>query len=148
MVGGGAETDCEGGSGGGDAKGYLFKLHQHTCSLCTPYRPGMQDKRTKSASESSSCPIKLLFLRHLATFPSKKSKNRPNGMNASAAHRLPSSPGAPAMYRMEEKMDMTPQRPLSSVIRSARCSARMRLKWPVSSLRRVVCLSTTTGVEG
>lgn len=46
------------------------------------------------------------------------------------------------MYRMDEKMDKTPHRPLSSVIRSARCSARMRLKCPVSSLRRVVCLST------
>lgn len=44
---------------------------------------------TKSARESNSCPIKLLFFLHLATFPSMKSKNNPNGMKANAAQRLP-----------------------------------------------------------
>lgn len=42
---------------------------------------------------------------------------------------------------MEEKTDMMPQKPLSSVMRSARCRARMREKWPVSEERRVFCLS-------
>jgi hypothetical protein len=45
----------------------------------------MVDSRTKSARESSSCPIILLFLRQRATFPSMKSKNRPNGRKAKAA---------------------------------------------------------------
>lgn len=44
---------------------------------------------TKSARESNSAPIKLLFLRMRATMPSKKSKKRPNGMNPRAAHTLP-----------------------------------------------------------
>lgn len=46
------------------------------------------DVCTKSARESSSCPIRLLFFLHLATFPSMKSKNRPNGMNAKAYQRF------------------------------------------------------------
>ena len=50
---------------------------------------------TRSAKESSSCPIKLLFFLHLATFPSMKSKNRPNGMKASAAQRLACADGGP-----------------------------------------------------
>lgn len=41
---------------------------------------------TRSAKESSSCPIKDDFLRHLATRPSMKSKKRPNGINTRAAH--------------------------------------------------------------
>jgi hypothetical protein len=43
--------------------------------------------RTRSASESSSCPINEDFLRHRAILPSMKSKNRPKGMNPRAAHR-------------------------------------------------------------
>lgn len=42
-------------------------------------------KRTRSARESSSWPIMLLFLRHRATFPSMKSKNKAKGRKASAA---------------------------------------------------------------
>lgn len=41
---------------------------------------------TRSAKESSSCPIKDDFFRHLATRPSMKSKKRPNGIKISAAH--------------------------------------------------------------
>lgn len=47
---------------------------------------------------------------------------------------------------MEEKTDMMPQKPLSSVMRSARCRARMREKWPVSEERRVFCLSVEVRV--
>lgn len=35
--------------------------------------------------------------------------------------------------------------PLSSVIRSARCMARIREKWPVSEERRSFCLSYAVG---
>lgn len=66
---------------------------------------------TKSARESSSCPIRLLFFLHLATFPSIKSKNRPNGMKANAAQRFACEVGGPRQYRIEEKTDMTPQKP-------------------------------------
>jgi hypothetical protein len=34
---------------------------------------------TRSASESSSCPIMLLFFLQRATLPSRKSKKRPKG---------------------------------------------------------------------
>jgi hypothetical protein len=44
---------------------------------------------TRSASESSSAPIKLLFPLHLATMPSKKSNKRPNGISARAVHKWP-----------------------------------------------------------
>ena len=50
-------------------------------SLCNLYAI----KLTKSASESSSAPILLLFFLQRATMPSKKSKNRPKGMKARAA---------------------------------------------------------------
>ena len=66
---------------------------------------------TRSANESSSCPIKLLFFLHLATLPSMKSKKSPKGMNASAAQRLACADAGPRQYRIEEKMDMTPQKP-------------------------------------
>lgn len=46
-----------------------------------------EKRRTKSARESSSCPIRLLFFLHRATLPSRKSKNKPNGRNVSAHHR-------------------------------------------------------------
>ena len=49
------------------------------------------------------------FLRHLATFPSIKSKKRPKGMNARAAQMAPYSVGSPRQYRMDEKTDMTTQ---------------------------------------
>jgi len=52
-------------------------------------------QHTRSASESSSWPISDAFFRHLATLPSMKSKKRPNGMKANAAHRLPKSSGLP-----------------------------------------------------
>lgn len=66
---------------------------------------------TRSAKESSSCPIKLLFFLHRATLPSMKSKNSPKGMNANAAHRFACAEGGPRQYRIEEKIDMTPQKP-------------------------------------
>lgn len=47
---------------------------------------------------------------------------------------------------MEEKTDMMPQKPLSSVMRSARCRARMREKWPVSEESKVFCLSVEVRV--
>lgn len=75
--------------------------------------------RTKSARESNSAPIKLLFFLHLATLPSKKSKNRPNGMKPKAAQQLPFDDES-KQYRMEDKIDMTPQKPFIRVIISAR----------------------------
>lgn len=48
-------------------------------------RPRGRGWLTRSASESSSCPIILLFLRHRATLPSIKSKKSPRGIRASAA---------------------------------------------------------------
>ena len=74
---------------------------------------------TKSASESSSAPIKLLFFLHRATLPSKKSKNRPKGMKVSAAHKLPLCVGS-KQYLIEDMMDMTPQKPFKRVMKSAR----------------------------
>jgi hypothetical protein len=71
---------------------------------------------TKSAKESSSCPIKLLFFLHLATFPSMKSKNNPNGMKANAAQRFACADGGPRQYRIEENIDMTPQKPGSPLV--------------------------------
>ncbi len=68
-------------------------------------------RRTRSAKESNSWPIRLLLFRHLATLPSMKSKNKPKGMKANAAHRFALSVGLPKQYLMEEKMDMTPQNP-------------------------------------
>jgi hypothetical protein len=99
--------------------------------------------RTRSASESSSCPMREDFLLHLATFPSKKSKNRPKGMKKKASHRLLSLDTSCWQYRNEERTDMNPQNPdlvshcvrlwidsvspFSSVIRSARCMALQRV---------------------
>jgi hypothetical protein len=40
-----------------------------------------------------------------------KSKKRPKGMNASAAQRLPYADAGPRQYRIDEKTDMTPQKP-------------------------------------
>jgi hypothetical protein len=40
-----------------------------------------------------------------------KSKNNPKGMNANAAQRFPCAEGDPRQYRIEEKIDMTPQKP-------------------------------------
>lgn len=68
--------------------------------------------RTRSASESSSCPIMLLFLRHRATRPSMKSKKRPKGRKARARYRVPLSEGSPRQYRNEEKTDIIPQAPI------------------------------------
>ena len=67
--------------------------------------------RTRSASESNSCPMRLLFFLHLATLPSMKSKNNPKGMKASAAHIGAYASGGPRQYRMELMMDMKPQKP-------------------------------------
>ena len=72
---------------------------------------GMVGRHTRSASESNSWPIKLLLPLHRATLPSMKSKNRPKGMNARAAHMLLWLLGGPRQYRMEERMDMKPQKP-------------------------------------
>lgn len=70
-----------------------------------------EEERTRSASESSSWPMRLLFFLQRATLPSIKSKKRPKGMKARAAQRLPSAEGGPRQYRMDEKMDMMPQNP-------------------------------------
>lgn len=62
---------------------------------------------TRSANESSSCPINEDFFLHLATFPSKRSKSRPNGMNAYASQRSVSTYWLPKQYRSEARTDMT-----------------------------------------
>jgi hypothetical protein len=41
-----------------------------------------------------------------------KSKNRPKGMNARAAHKFPYAEGGPRQYRIDAKIDMTPQKPV------------------------------------
>jgi len=74
--------------------------------------PAKRGRNTKSASESSSCPIMLLFFRQRATLPSRKSKNRPKGRKASASQRSEKDEGSPMQYRSEENMDSTPQRPV------------------------------------
>ncbi len=68
-------------------------------------KPGQA--HTRSARESSSCPIKDDFCLHLATLPSKRSKNRPNGMKKKASQRLVRSDGWPKQYRMAERTAMT-----------------------------------------
>jgi hypothetical protein len=75
--------------------------------------PAKRGRNTKSASESSSCPIMLLFFRQRATLPSRKSKNRPKGRKASASQRSEKDEGSPMQYRSEENMDSTPQRPVN-----------------------------------
>lgn len=62
---------------------------------------------TRSANESSSCPIRDDFLLHLAILPSMKSKNNPKGINPRAAQMLLYSVGSPKQYRIEERTDMT-----------------------------------------
>ena len=74
---------------------------------------------TRSAKESSSCPIKLLFFLHRATLPSMKSKNKPKGMNARAAQRFACAEDGPRQYLMEEKIDMTPQKPEDVLVSEA-----------------------------
>ena len=79
---------------------------------------------TRSAKESSSCPIRLLLPLHRATLPSMKSKKRPNGMNASAAHILPNESDGPRQWRMEERMDIKPQKPTTIISAGKREDAR------------------------
>lgn len=81
MIEGCAHPDREGCSSGGEPKGDLFFLSKRACTL-------VRSIRTKSAKESSSCPMREDLLRHRATLPSIKSKNNPKGMNARAAQRL------------------------------------------------------------
>lgn len=85
-------TQREGGSGGSKTEGNLRE--KASISVTPPIKREVVF-RTKSASESSSCPINDDFLRHRAIFPSMKSKNKPNGMNARAAHSAPRSAGSP-----------------------------------------------------
>jgi hypothetical protein len=67
-------------------------------------------RRTRSAKESSSCPMSDDFFLHRATFPSKKSKNRPKGMKPKASQRWVSVPSG-REYFSEERTDMKPQNP-------------------------------------
>ena len=62
---------------------------------------------TRSANESSSCPMREDLPLHRAILPSMKSKNRPKGMNARAAQMAPCSLGSPRQYRIDERTDMT-----------------------------------------
>lgn len=78
----GPEADHEANSGRRYSEGHLVDMCQIIC--CLPF----QIMRTRSAKESSSCPINEDFSLHRATLPSKKSKNRPRGMNAKANHRF------------------------------------------------------------
>jgi len=55
--------------------------------------------------------MRLLFFLHLATLPSMKSKKRPKGINAKAAQRFPCAEGGPRQYRIDEKIDIIPQKP-------------------------------------
>ena len=117
---------------------------------------------TRSARESSSWPIMLLFFLHRATLPSMKSKKSPRGRNPNAAQRFPTDDASPRQYRRDEKIDIAPHNPtrallcqlwvcctnrsgslipLSSVMKSARCKARISEKWPASDDRRSFCLS-------
>lgn len=93
VVEGRAYADGEGNNGGGQAEGDLWHISK-VCGLviveCGGERGsvvcvGGESGHTKSARLSSSCPIILLFLRHRATLPSMKSKNRPKGRKARAA---------------------------------------------------------------
>lgn len=56
---------------------------------------GIRSELTRSASESSSCPISELRFRHRATLPSIKSKKSPKGMKVMAVHRFERSFGVP-----------------------------------------------------
>jgi hypothetical protein len=68
-------------------------------------------RRTRSARESSSCPMSDDFFLHRATFPSKKSKNRPKGMKPKASQRWVRVPLG-REYFSEERTDMNPQKPI------------------------------------
>jgi hypothetical protein len=87
-----------------------------------------------------------------------KSKNKPKGMNASAAQRFACAEGGPRQYRIEEKIDMTPQKPegvlvceaevvekkvapFNSVMRSAKWSILIIEKCVLSSVSSFFCLS-------
>ena len=78
-------------------------------------RAGVQKSCTKSARESSSCPMSDDFFLHLATFPSIKSKKRPNGIKTIAAHRYERSSAEPRQYRSDENIDIIPQKPVRMV---------------------------------
>ncbi|KAG5303597.1 hypothetical protein I7I50_10397 [Histoplasma capsulatum G186AR] len=72
-----------------------------------------------------------------------KSKKRPKGINDRAIHKSLYSVKSPRQYRIDEKIDMTPQNPFNSVTRSARCNALIKLKWPESAESSIFCLSRT-----
>lgn len=73
---------CEYRSGGSETEGDLYE-HARTLAVDSYHPTGCP--HTRSARESSSCPIREDFLRQRAILPSIKSKNRPKGMNARAA---------------------------------------------------------------
>ncbi len=106
MVSRSAKANGEGCGGGRETERDLLDLLDDAFPLNVQRR-----WYTRSAKESSSCPIKLLFFLHRATLPSMKSKNKPKGMNASAAQRFACAEGGPRQYLIEEKIDMTPQKP-------------------------------------
>lgn len=97
--------------------------------LGLPRRGMMERGRTRSARESNSCPIRELFLRHLATFPSMKSKKSPNGMKVIAMYRFERSSGLPRQYRRDEKILIAPQKPvfLSGCLLALICSVPVSL---------------------
>ena len=105
MIGWGAETYGECCRGGRETEGHLWTM------LLWISESSQRINHTRSAKESSSCPIKLLFFLHRATLPSMKSKNSPKGMNANAAQRFACAEGGPRQYLIEEKIDITPQNP-------------------------------------
>lgn len=92
MVEGRSEPHGEGGDGRGCTERELVNML--VCASSHYYTPS-EMKYTRSAKESSSCPISDDLLRHRATLPSMKSKNKPKGMYASAIQRLPKSLGLP-----------------------------------------------------
>lgn len=65
------------------------------------------EMHTRSARESSSWPISDDFFRHLATFPSMKSKKRPNGMKPRAIQMFPCWWDSPRQYLSDENIDIT-----------------------------------------
>lgn len=85
----------------------ISRTHQ----LCFISPLHLAPEHTKSARESSSWPMSDDLFLHRATLPSKKSKKRPNGINANAAHIFAVFEGAPRQYRMEENIDIIPQKP-------------------------------------
>ena len=95
-VGKGAEAEREGDHGGCHAEGDLVHHDVSLDSLGTRWEECVCVLPTRSARESSSCPIKLLFFLHRATLPSKASKKKPNGRNTSATHRWSTLSGSPS----------------------------------------------------